>query len=383
MRFILFYGEILSLNHFSDELCGQLKQMGHEADLVDLRMPWMEELAVLLGKKVDAVICYDGIGMGVIDDLYSEMGIPIINILMDHPMNMASRIRKHPLKYIQFSPDQEHVAYAKRFLGLENVFFLPHMASALGGQYHKIPFSERKISVLMPGGLMSCNTLYQNIQKKMPNERMRLLALGTLEYLLENPGHTLEEALQIYSVDCGIPLSDDMVARLMEHMKDVDLFLRMYYRNKVVSLIVSAGIPITLVGGGWDIFAADDRKNVTVLPGCSFVEVFSYMEQSKITLNVMPWFKAGTHDRIFNSLMHYSCPLTDESSWLLKNLIPDEECAYYSLQRLDELPGKVYDLLLHPEKMERIVDHGRKKASENYTSRQIAESILCHLRQCY
>lgn len=383
MRFILFYGEIPSLNHFSDELCGQLKQMGHEADIVDLRRSWMEELAVLLSKKVDAVICYDGIGMGVIDDLYNEMGIPIINILMDHPMNMASRIRKHPLKYIQFSPDHEHVAYAKRFLGLENVFFLPHMASVWEGKYYKIPVSERKISVLMPGSLISCNTLYQNIQKKMPNGRMRLLALGTLEYLLDHPDQTLERALQIYSVDCGILLSDDMVARLMEHMKDVDLFLRMYYRNRVVSLIVSAGIPITLVGNGWDIFATAGRKNVTILPGCSFVEVFSYMEQSKITLTVMPWFKAGTHDRIFNSLMHYSCPLTDESSWLLKNLIPDEECAYYSLQRLDELPGKIYDLLLHPEKMERIVDHGRKKVSENYTSRQIAESILYHLRKCY
>lgn len=382
MRFVLFYGAIASLNHFVDELCDQMKQQGHETHIVDFRTLWTEKMTMILDQKVDAIICYDGIGMGTIDEIYDELDIPVINILMDHPMNMAFRIRKHPQKYIQLSPDENHVVYAKRFLGVENAFFLPHMASVCG-QFHKIPIDEKSISVLMPGGLVSCNTLYQNIKDKMPDERTRLLALGTLEYLLDHPDQTVEKALQIYSADCGIPLPDDTLGKFMERIKDVDLFLRMYYRNRAVSLIASSGIPITLVGVGWDSLASAQRSNVTILPSCHFTEVFSYMEQAKITLTVMPWFKAGTHDRIFNSLMHYSCPLTDESSWLLENFAPNEECAYYSLKQLDELPGKVYDLLTHPEKMESIVHNGRKKVLKQYTSKQIAESVIYYLKKCY
>ena len=89
------------------------------------------------------------------------------------------------------------------------------------------------------------------------------------------------------------------------------------------------------------------------------------MEQAKITLTVMPWFKAGTHDRNFNALMHYSCPLTDISSWMVKNFEPDKESAYYSLEHLNELPYIVYRLLNHSELQERIIEYGRERVEGN------------------
>lgn len=353
---------------------------GHEAQIIDLRTSQAEKGAILSREKVDAVICYDGIGG--MDKIYDELGIPVINILVDHPMNMVFNIKERSARYILFSPDQNHVIYAKHFLGVKNAFFLPHMASVCSGEIHNIPVSEKKISVLMPGSLLSCNALYQNIKDQMSDEYTRLLALGTLEYLLEHPEQTVENALSRYCADCGIPLTDDGIVIFMEHMKDVDLFVRMYYRSRAVSVIAASGIPITLVGNGWDGLASVNKGNVTVLPGCDFVKVFSYMEQARITLTVMPWFKAGSHERIFNSLLRYSCPLTDESSWLLDNFKADEECAYYSLAQLDRLPGKVYDLLLYPEKMEHIVNNGRRKVLEKYTSRQIAERIIDRLTEC-
>lgn len=107
------------------------------------------------------------------------------------------------------------------------------------------------------------------------------------------------------------------------------------------------------------------------------------MEQAKITLTVMPWFKDGTHDRNFNALMHYSCPLTDTSSWMVKNFEPDKECAYYSLEHLNELPYVVYRLLNHPELQELIVANGRGKVENNYTSKQAVEGTLYYLKECY
>lgn len=59
MRFVLFYGAVASLNHFTDELYDQMKQQGHETHIIDLNMSWTEKMTMLLNQKVDAVICYD------------------------------------------------------------------------------------------------------------------------------------------------------------------------------------------------------------------------------------------------------------------------------------------------------------------------------------
>lgn len=103
------------------------------------------------------------------------------------------------------------------------------------------------------------------------------------------------------------------------------------------------------------------QKNVSILPNVKFAEIFPYMERAKVTLNVMPWFKDGTHDRIFNSLLHNSCPITDTSKWLLENLEPDKECANYSLERLDSLPEKLYEMLMYSDRHEQIVLNGQRK----------------------
>ena len=382
MRFLLFYGAIESLRHFTDELCEQIRQQGHEAHIIVLNTSWREQWDTIVMQKVDAAICYDGIGMDPIGKLYDEFDIPVINILVDHPMDMSFRIRNHTKKYIQFSPDEHHITYAKRFLGVENAFFLPHMAS-LEKEPLRIPFEEKSIPLLMPGGLFSCNELYQKIKDQWADEKVQLLILGTMEYMIDHPELTMEDALQTYAADHGMWLPDESIATLMENSRDADLFVRMYFRSRVVSLIASTDIPLTLIGSGWNELTAAQRKNVTIVQKLSFVEMFPYMEQSKITLTVMPWFKAGSHERILNSLMHYSCPLTDESSWLLKHFAPDEECAYYSLRQLDALPDTVYNLLNHPEKMNHIVHNGREKVVEHYTSKQILESILNYLKECY
>jgi glycosyltransferase involved in cell wall biosynthesis len=107
------------------------------------------------------------------------------------------------------------------------------------------------------------------------------------------------------------------------------------------------------------------------------------MEHAEITLNVMPWFKRGTHDRIFNTLLHNSCPLTDTSGWLVENMPADEECFYYSLDKMEELPDKIEQILGNPDKQKKLIEVGRNKVLGHYTSRQITEQILRVTRELY
>lgn len=115
MNFILFYGKIESLNHFTDELVDQFQQMGHNTYVLDLNDP-EKIVRVDFLNSFDAAICYDCIGT------FSQVGItdmwkiPVVNILMDHPMSFGYCMKNPPKKYIQLSPDENHVLYTKRFL---------------------------------------------------------------------------------------------------------------------------------------------------------------------------------------------------------------------------------------------------------------------------
>ncbi len=329
MNILLFHGSIESINHFLDELGIALQRMGHEINTVNLGNHDKISFRTLL-EQMDVVICYDCIGM-VLDsvkgdsgqNIYDERDIMLVNILVDHPMTLREYLLKAPKKSVHFCVDEYHVEYVKRFLGINNVYFMPHVASVNIANMSED--KEKDIDILLPGGIRSCNEVYAALLQHLRGERMQRLALEVIEFLIVYPLYTLETALEYVLNEKKIILGDEHVAVFLEQLKNVDTFLRFYFREKVVTAIADAGIPITLVGGGWNALPLCKRWNVTALPGCKFAEVFPYMERAKITLTVMPWFKAGSHERIFNALLHNSCPLTDPSTWLTKHLLPNVE----------------------------------------------------------
>ena len=145
-RFLLFYGPTESLNHFTDELDCQLRLMGHETYISDLRSFQQEELMAFCAKPVDASICYDGYGM-FDKEIYDWLNIPVVNIMMVHPMNFAGLMEKPPTRYIQLMPDEQHVEYVKRYYHIEHAYFAPHMASISGEKQQDFFFSPDILAI--------------------------------------------------------------------------------------------------------------------------------------------------------------------------------------------------------------------------------------------
>lgn len=264
-RFLLFYGINESLNHFTDELSVELRRRGHQTFLIDMCQEDLAFTERVPEDGIDCAICYDCIGTFA-REFYDEKGITVINILVDHPMNLAYCMRNPAKKYIQLSPDENHVVYARKYFGLENVFFMPHMAS-LCTEFRQIPYEKKDIELVFPGSLGSCNILYEQIKERWTSESSLSVALSMLERLLANPRETLEEALSGTLADMHMEMSDVGIASFLEYSKAIDLFVRTYYRAKVVSQIARSGIPITLIGNGWDNTAYAQRNNVTIWGG--------------------------------------------------------------------------------------------------------------------
>lgn len=69
------------------------------------------------------------------------------------------------------------------------------------------------------------------------------------------------------------------------------------------------------------------------------------ISRSKISVNVMPWFKQGAHDRVFNSMLNGAVCVTDTSGYLKDNFIDGENIIFYNLENIDAAADKIKRLL--------------------------------------
>ncbi|MEI3201212.1 MAG: hypothetical protein V8S21_04415 [Lachnospira eligens] len=67
------------------------------------------------------------------------------------------------------------------------------------------------------------------------------------------------------------------------------------------------------------------------------------ISQAKISLNVMPWFKKGAHDRVFNTMLNGGVALTDTSLFYENTFADGENVLFYSLEDLRDYEKSGYD----------------------------------------
>lgn len=157
----------------------------------------------------------------------------------------------------------------------------------------------------------------------------------------------------------------------------MDWAIRMYERERVVSVLAEAGLELYLLGRGWENHPAASYPNVHRIDDrVPYAETLTYMANAKINLNVMPWFKEGTHDRIFNALLQHSLPLTDSSTWIDAHFTDGTDIALYDLNHLEKLPDIARSLLEEPSRAEAIIEKGYEKVYNHYTWSHCADWIL-------
>jgi spore maturation protein CgeB len=100
------------------------------------------------------------------------------------------------------------------------------------------------------------------------------------------------------------------------------------------------------------------------------------MRDAKLSLNVMPWFKNGAHDRIFTAMLQKSVSLTDDSQFLREEFTDRKELVFYDLKEWKELPGLVRELLRQPELLQNIADTGYQCANSAHTWRSRAHRLI-------
>ena len=118
----------------------------------------------------------------------------------------------------------------------------------------------------------------------------------------------------------------------------------------------------------------------TVLEGTAgFEELSGIYRNSKMVLNIMPWFRNGTHDRIPAGMFAGAAVITDHSRYLdeiaEKDGI-DSGIVFYDIAHPGELEGILKDRLDNAEKLYENAITGRGFAEKRMHADAVIDGLI-------
>lgn len=383
-KIIMFVGGVETLDYFSMQMGKEFERMGYRIFYYDLKNEMQSAKKVrkfiTQGETVLITFNFEGLeqeqgiyhpALGYIWDSY---GIPCYNIAADHPYYYHERLKELPVNYHHISIDREQEKYFKNFYPeFHHQGFLPLAGTVLEDDFvenvehedAKVFENERVIDVIMTGNYTPPSFCEPYIH--WINEEYAAFYQGIIDDLIENPNQTVEEAaLRHCEREMGkVPYDELRLA--MHRMIFIDLYVRNYWRGEVIKTLVDAGIVVDVIGKGWDELECEHPENLKIHPQTDSLECLKQLQRSKISINVMPWFKDGAHDRVFNSILNGAVCLSDRSKYLCEELKEQDGVCYYDLKNLGELPDMVRKLLADDALRNQIVEKGKPYIFENHT----------------
>ena len=385
---ILFKGEIETLEYFSLEL----EKAFLENDISVFVFDFLDEEKSFIKLKEfckdssPTMITFNFTGIRGDEIFYDENNnlfwnihqIPCINIVVDHPFYYDKLLNIVPDNYWHISIDRQHEAYMKRFYPhIRLLPFLPLGGTAI--QEKPLSMSERSTNVVFTGNYTPPETF--NIHIERLGDEYTAFYHGIINDLIANPSLSMEKVMETHLVKELGKLPDNDLRTAMANMIFIDLYVRFYFRGEVVKTLAENGIQIHLYGSGWEKLKCKCPENLIIGGPLNSHQCLQAISKSKISLNVMPWFKDGAHDRIFNSQLNGAVSLTDDSIYLREHLTDGKDCVFYDLLDIANLPEIISYLLNHENKMEAIALNGYETAKASHSWKKRAGVLLSYIEQ--
>lgn len=373
-KIILFKGEIETLEYFSLELKKAFEQLGHCVFVFDFSKEDTSFLSLcsFIEEHNTVLITFNFTGIRGDEIFYNEQEelfwnihqIPCVNIVVDHPFYYDKLLKQIPDCYYQISIDRFHETYIKTYYPHINCLpFLP-----LGGTNivsTPIPMEKRTMPVVFVGNYSPLSTFLPYITRI--NEEYTEFYYSMIHELIEHPNRTMEDVMKENMLSQIGNLSNVELREGMSSLIFIDLYVRFYFRGLVVKTLVEHNIPVHVFGGNWDKLDCNKKENLIIGGSLNSEQCLRKISYGKLSLNVMPWFKDGAHDRIFNSQLNYTPCLTDDSIYLKEQFADLETLSFYNLDKLDLLPDIANHLLCSPKLCEEISHAGYEEANKYHT----------------
>ena len=353
MKIILFKNTVESQEFFSFELSKAFREMGHEIFFYDCADEMYSYTKLLDFVEIGNTAAFAFNFNGMMNDhclcrgrepvFWNETRIPYINMIVDHPYYYHEEFAHIPARYTQLCIDKNHMRYMRRFFPeIDASHFVELGGTKLDtGLY--FPIKDRLHNLIFTGNY----TAPESYEKYIAGCEKPVIDFyhKIYHYLIEHPQNTLEDAAERMMKEAfGDEATDYYLLQSFANMIFIDLQVRHYFRGRAVAALANAGIKIKIFGSGYEALHCR-HENIECTGQVNSERCLAELSRAKVSLNVMPWFKDGSHDRVFNSMLNGAVCISDHSKTLDEHFQDGEDIAFYSLDNIDDLP-KIYDSLI-------------------------------------
>lgn len=386
-RIILFKGDIETTGYFSMQMEKTFQRKGYQTYFFDYQHV-AESASGLLrfirrGKTAVVTFNYHGI-CGKNEVVYDEelgeyiwdtFDLPCINIVVDHPFYYHRFFEWLPKNYLHISIDKNHERYMKEYFPqIKRGPFLPLAGTSLyeDGNYPKI--KDRKMDLVFVGNYEPPENF--NIYIERIDDEYTAFYMGVINELKEHPDRLLEDVMKKHILREIPEATFEEIRETMGNIIFLDMYIRFFFRGEVIRILAESGLCVHVFGSGWEKLMCTKKENIIIGGSLDSLGCLKKIAEAKISLNVMPWFKDGAHDRIFNTMLNGAVCVTDSSIYLDTILQDGDNVALYSLDSLEKLPEIIKGLLDDPMRMQKIADAGYQMAKNGHTWEHRAEEIM-------
>lgn len=304
-------------------------------------------------------------------NFWSKNRIPVYSFQLDHPRNYYADLFAPVCDLRVICLDRNHIHFVKRFYPrIKIIHFLPNGGTDERGFFDTDGWKDRDIDVIYAGGIQQSFKEYPALEKLPDNGRN--FYQECIAMILNNPELTTEDAIDHVLSGLDSELDEQSIYYIhMECAPYIEGFVRREFKLRTMQALDQAGIRVTILGGNtWDLGGLE-LKNASLLPRITPQECNLQMQRAKVSLNCMPWYKAGCSERVFNSMMNGAVCVTDRSSYLEERFKDGSELVYYDLWNLTQLAYDIRYLLNNIEAAQQIAYRGYREtnAADSWESR--------------
>ena len=307
--------------------------------------------AGIIGFNTD-IYSYDDI-FDIRDEQSSSLYVPLWHIILDHPLyhNRVLKNKLHDMRVICL--DETHAQLIrKNYAHIKDVYVRPLPADTAK---RLVPYMERSIDVLVTG-TYTCSEDIISLAMHGGKNTMEIFQ-KMADYLINNPSYTIERAFESVLNHVNKEFDTNFMDNL-ELNFFADMFIRAVIREELLMEMLRSGIDVDIFGHGWEKFIlkcdmVQEKEGVfsgkLKLHGeTDYKNLPDIYADSKIALNVLPWFKAGQHDRISLAMCNGCVCVSDESIYLENKFVDGEELFMYSLEDMHEAAVIIKNLQAQP-----------------------------------
>ncbi len=319
--------------------------------------------------------------LGNINSIWDIYGIKVLNIVVDHPFYYHKHLQFRPKDYMQFCIDYDHLDYMRRYFEDVDCEFLP-LAGSRACDFEKVTgqsnpyfdFNHRDKDIIFTGNYTRPDMLDRHLGNMDAESKDFFKSIVNL--MIDDTSLIATKALEIRLEQEGMQVSDKGFLNICPNLSYADLYVRFYFRGLAIKTLVDNGFKVDTYGASYNYLNLKKRDKLIEHGNVFSQDCLDALAKSKLSLNVMPWFKRGAHDRVFNSMLNGALVLTDPSSYLEEIYEDKKDLAFYDLKSMEDLLVSADRFLSDRNYFEEVQERAYRKTLESHTWKNRALRML-------